>query len=117
MRTTPAHLTNARSLQALSAVSVDNSLFVVPSWKNKWLLVGVAVPSLLHLLVMNSEKFGGIFGMVALSKAQWIKVIQFSAPILLVDEILKGVGRHVNRQDEKVRKAERAAAVSRGGWQ
>ncbi|GMH71031.1 hypothetical protein TL16_g05551, partial [Triparma laevis f. inornata] len=85
-------------LKALSAVSVDNSLFVVPSWKNKYLLVGVAVPSLLHVFVVNAKVLGfpGVgeaFGMVALDKRQWIKVLQFSAPILLLDEILKFVGR------------------------
>ena len=98
--------------KALSAVSVDNSLLVVPSWKNKFLLAGVAFPTLLHIFVVHSKQlgFGGIgeaFGMVALSKEQWIKVLQFSSPILLVDEVLKFMGRRINarKEREKLRKA------------
>lgn len=57
-------------LKALSAVSVDNSMLEVPPWKNKWLLIGVAVPFLLHVGVVYSEKLGlyGLgqaFGMVS----------------------------------------------------
>ena len=57
-------------LKALSAVSVDNSLFQVGPQENKWLLLGVAGPLLLHLFVLYSSKLGlpGLgesFGMVS----------------------------------------------------
>lgn len=57
-------------LKALSAVSVDNSLFQVGPQENKWLLLGVAGPLLLHLFVLYSSKIGlpGLgesFGMVS----------------------------------------------------
>jgi Ca2+-transporting ATPase len=95
--------------KALSAVSVDNSLLVVPSWRNKFLLGGVAVPMLLHVFVVHSAKlgfggFGEAFGMVPLNKKQWMKVLQFSAPILALDEVLKFVGRRVNKQKEVEKK-------------
>ena len=45
-------------LKALSAVSVDNSLLQVGPQSNKWLLLGVSGPFLLHLLVLYSSKFG-----------------------------------------------------------
>jgi len=101
--------------KALSAVSVDNSLFVVPSWRNKFLLGGVTVPMLLHIFVVHSAKlgfggFGEAFGMVSLNKKQWIKVLQFSAPILVLDEGLKFIGRRVNMQneiDKRARKQEK----------
>jgi hypothetical protein len=56
-------------LKALSAVSVNDSLFRVGPQKNKWLLLGVSGPFLLHLFVLYSSKFGigGLgesFGMV-----------------------------------------------------
>lgn len=44
--------------KALSAVSVDNSMLEVPPWRNKWLLLGVAVPFMLHLSVVYSERLG-----------------------------------------------------------
>ena len=103
--------------KALSAVSVDNSLLVVPSWKNKYLLVGVLVPSLLHVFVVHSDKLGwaGVgqaFGMVGLNREQWIKVLQFSAPILILDEILKFVGRRVNKAEDERRRSERASVIA-----
>jgi Ca2+-transporting ATPase len=63
-------------LKALSAVSVNDSLLRVQPWQNKYLLVGVSGPFLLHLIVLYSSKlssvpflgglsgFGNAFGMV-----------------------------------------------------
>ncbi|KAG7337020.1 ATPase P, partial [Nitzschia inconspicua] len=45
-------------LKALSAVSVNDSLFRVGPQSNKWLLLGVSGPFLLHLFVLYSSKFG-----------------------------------------------------------
>ena len=58
--------------KALSAVSVDNSLLTVGPQSNPWLLLGVAVPFLLHLLVLYSPDLGipalgESFGMVSLA--------------------------------------------------
>jgi Ca2+-transporting ATPase len=57
-------------LKALSAVSVDNSLLQVGPQSNPWLLVGVALPFLLHLFVLYSSTIGlpalgESFGMVS----------------------------------------------------
>lgn len=95
-------------LKALSAVSVDSSLFRVGPQQNPWLLLGVSGPFLLHLLVLYSPMLGlpGLgesFGMVPLSLDDWISVLAWAAPILIVDEILKAVGRWVN--------SERSAAI------
>lgn len=50
---TSAHLRRANQLLGTSsAVSVDNSMLRVPPWRNRWLLAGVAFPSLLHLAVL-----------------------------------------------------------------
>lgn len=55
--------------KALAAVSVDTSIFRVGPQDNKWLILGVSAPFLLHLFVLYSSKFGlaGLgesFGMV-----------------------------------------------------
>jgi Ca2+-transporting ATPase len=87
--------------KALSAVSVDNSMLSVGPHKNPLLILGVAFPMLLHLMVVYSGKFGltalgESLGMVALSKENWISIMKWSAPILLVEEALKYIGRMVN---------------------
>jgi Ca2+-transporting ATPase len=85
-------------LKALAAVSVDKSLLSVGPHKNPLLMLGVAVPMALHLFVVYSSKLGfpGLsesFGMVPLSRENWISVLRWSAPILVVEELLKAFGR------------------------
>ena len=49
-------------LKALSAVSVNDSLLKVQPWQNKYLLVGVSGPFLLHILVLYSSKLSSGLG-------------------------------------------------------
>jgi Ca2+-transporting ATPase len=58
-------------LKALSAVSMDDSIFRVGPQENKWLILGVSGPFLLHLMVLYSSDLGipalgESFGMVCL---------------------------------------------------
>jgi len=92
-------------LKALAAVSVDNSLFSVGPHKNPLLVLGVTIPMLLHLAVVYGSKFGlrGLsesFGMTPLSKKNWIAVLKWSAPVLLVEEVLKAIGRRLNAKQK-----------------
>lgn len=97
-------------LKALSAVSVNDSILRVPPWRNRWLLLGVAGPFLLHLAVLYSSSlgvpgFGKAFGLIPLTKEDWKTVLLWSAPILLVDEILKFVGRRLQIKEKKAAEA------------
>ena len=88
-------------LKALSAVSVDNSLIHVGPQENPWLILGVSLPFLLHLAVLYSSSLGvpGLgeaLGMVPLSIENWVSVLSWAAPILIVEEVLKAMGRRVN---------------------
>lgn len=99
-------LVTMEMLKALSAVSVDQSLFRVGPQSNPWLLAGVAVPSLLHLGVLYSAnlgfpKIGESFGMVPLSLDNWVTVLSWAAPILIVEETLKAIGRWKYSEDSK----------------
>ncbi|CAM9620236.1 unnamed protein product, partial [Sphacelaria rigidula] len=91
-------LVTMEMLKALSAVSVDNSMLRVPPWRNKWLLAGVALPFALHLAVLYAPGVGDTFGVAPLTWDDWTYVLRFAMPILLVEEILKAVGRKVNAQ-------------------
>jgi len=87
-------------IKALSAVSVDKSIFVVGPQRNMWLLVGVIVPMLLHLGLIYSDRLGfgflgDSFGLTPLSANHWIQILKWAAPILVVEEILKAVGQKI----------------------
>ena len=88
-------------LKALSAVSVDASLLAVRPWQNKALLLGVAGPSLLHLAVLYTPGLGAVFGLGALTKADWASVARHALPVLLVEEVLKGIGRWRMRGEDR----------------
>lgn len=103
-------------LKALSAVSVDNSLLRVGPQSNPWLLLGVSAPFLLHLLVLYSSTLGipalgESFGMVPLSMDNWVTVLSWALPILLVDEVLKAVGRYLYSEDRKAASQKAAASA------
>jgi len=90
--------------KALSAVSVDSSLLTVGPNQNPLLIGGVALPFLLHLAVVYSAKLGfpGLaksFGLAPLSLHDWQTALKWSAPILIVEEVLKAIGRHHNKHN------------------
>jgi len=92
--------------KALSAVSIDNSILSIGPHKNPFLIIGVLIPTLLHLAVVYSGTIGlpGLgesFGIVPLSKENWISILKWSAPVLIVEELLKAVGRFLKSSQEK----------------
>jgi Ca2+-transporting ATPase len=116
-------------LKALSPVSVNNSIPRVGPQGHKWLLLGVSGPFLLHLLVLHSSKLGlpglgeifrmvrhtdlhlfsyfskrppqPLFLQVPLMKDDWCTVMAWALPIILVDEVLKAVGRYINQKKKE----------------
>ena len=50
----------------------------------------------------------GVFGLEALSRAEWATVLKFAAPILLVEECTKAVGRFLDARALAARKAAEA---------
>lgn len=78
---------------SLNALSEDNSLFTMPPWRNPWLLVAMSVSFGLHCLILYVPFLADVFGIVPLSLNEWVLVILVSAPVILIDEILKFVVR------------------------
>jgi P-type Ca2+ transporter type 2C len=106
-------LVTMEMLKALSAVSLNQSLFSVAPWQNKYLLVGVTVPFLLHFAVLNVPWLSQIFGLTALNKQEWQIVVKFALPILILEEILKFFSRRQSEDKEELREeGQRAHIVS-----
>lgn len=78
---------------ALNALSEDGSLLQMPPWCNPWLLVAMAISFGLHFLILYVPVLAGVFSIVPLSLTEWLLVLLFSAPVVLIDEVLKFVGR------------------------
>ncbi|KAM3321311.1 hypothetical protein P3S67_008513 [Capsicum chacoense] len=84
-------------LNSLNALSEDNSLIKMPPWRNPWLLVSMSASFGLHSLILYVSSLADIFGIVPLSLNEWLLVILLSAPVILIDEVLKFVGRRRRR--------------------
>lgn len=81
---------------ALNALSEDSSLLTVGFWVNPWLLIAISMSIILHCMILYVPFFEAIFNTVPLSFNDWILVLRFSFPVLLVDEVLKFVSRKKN---------------------
>lgn len=86
-------LVTIEMLNALNALSEDTSLLVVPPWANPWLLVAMLLSFSLHFFILYVPFYANIFSIVPLSLNEWWLVLIFSVPVLLLEEILKVVGK------------------------
>lgn len=82
-------LVTTELIKALCTVSVNNSIFVVGPQRNPWLLLGVAVPFVLNLAIIYVPSLEANFGLVPLTVDDWLKVILWSFPIIIIEEALK----------------------------
>jgi Ca2+-transporting ATPase len=93
-------------LNALNALSEDSSLLQMPPWANPWLLVAMAFSIGMHIAILYIPLFASVFSIVPLTANDWIVVMAFSIPVILIDEVLKFVGRQLNAKELAARIAE-----------
>merc|ERR1712112_504959 len=84
---------------AINAISENQSLVAMPPWINPLLLGAMALSFGLHFFILYVDVMATVFQVTPLSFAQWITVMKFSLPVILLDEGLKWVAR--NYQDGK----------------
>lgn len=100
-------LVTIEMLNALNALSEDCSLLQMPPWRNMWLLGAMVLSFGLHFLILYVPALASIFSISPLTWNDWKLVLAFSLPVILIDEILKAVGRSMAAK-------ERAARLGRG---
>ncbi|EFJ40103.1 hypothetical protein VOLCADRAFT_84661 [Volvox carteri f. nagariensis] len=81
---------------ALNALSEDGSLLAMPPWSNPWLLTAISVSVALHCVILYVPFLADVFAIVPLSWPEWQLVLLWSAPVILLDEVLKFVGRIIH---------------------
>ena len=91
-------------MNALNALSEDGSLLRMPPWVNPYLLVAMAFSMGVHCLILYVPAFAAIFQIVPLNAAEWGLVILLSAPVVLIDEVLKFFGRRMAARELRARK-------------
>ena len=86
-------------LNALNALSEDSSLLQMPPWANPWLLVAMGFSIGMHFVILYIPFLAQVFSIVPLTYNDWVVVMAFSIPVILIDEVLKAAGRGLNRAE------------------
>ncbi|XP_058743846.1 calcium-transporting ATPase, endoplasmic reticulum-type isoform X2 [Vicia villosa] len=86
---------------SLNALSEENSLRTLPPWRNPWLLVAMTLSLGLHCVILYIPFLSEVFGVTPLSLKEWFLVILISAPVILIDEILKFVVRSQRKKTKE----------------
>lgn len=92
---------------ALNALSEDSSLFVVFPWSNMWLIGAITLSLTLHAGILYIPFFASIFGTAPLNSAEWMSVLMFSFPVIIIDEILKLLSRSLTKKVTAAHKKQR----------
>lgn len=78
-------------LNALNSLSENESLLTLPPWTNPALIFAIAISMVLHVGILYIPFFSNLFAILPLNKDEWYAVIWISAPVILIDEVLKWV--------------------------
>jgi len=87
-------LVSIEMANALNSLSENQSLVMMPPWINPLLLGAMALSFALHMMILYVDFLAVVFQITPLSWAQWMVVMKFSLPVILLDELLKFVARN-----------------------
>jgi Ca2+-transporting ATPase len=94
-------LVTIEMLNALNALSEDCSLLTVYPWANPWLLLSMVVSFGMHFVILYVPWLCNIFSLEPLTWNDWMLVLAFSFPVIVIDEVLKFWGRIRNKKVEE----------------
>ncbi|KAH8885237.1 putative calcium P-type ATPase [Thozetella sp. PMI_491] len=74
---------------AMNALSSSESLLTLPLWENMMLVYAIGLSMALHFALLYTPVLQGLFSILPLNVAEWKAVVIISAPVILLDEVLK----------------------------
>ncbi|KAH7326486.1 calcium-transporting ATPase [Stachybotrys elegans] len=78
---------------AMNALSSSESLLTLPLWNNMMLVYAIILSMALHFALLYIPFLQSLFSILPLNVNEWKAVVAISAPVILLDEILKFVER------------------------
>ncbi|KAL3124098.1 hypothetical protein niasHT_004687 [Heterodera trifolii] len=93
-------LVTIEMLNAINSLSENQSILKMPPWTNIWLCAAIALSMSLHFLILYVDIMATIFQITPLNFTEWVAVLKFSIPVILLDEILKFVARRMEAHGE-----------------
>jgi len=107
-------LVTIEMLNALNALSQNESLLTFPPWRNPWLLGAIALSMGLHLMILYVPAFHAVFGVAPLNGSEWALVLYVSLPVIALDEVLKLITRSRDPSRRTVVVSREAQSVGHG---
>jgi Ca2+-transporting ATPase len=90
---------------AINALSDEKSLLQTGIFLNPLLIAACVMSTGLHLVILYVPFMANIFGTTALSRNDWLLTLGLSAPVILIDEVVKVFVRaRTQRRLERIRK-------------
>lgn len=74
---------------AMNSLSENESLLRLPLWRNMYLVGAIALSVALHFMILYVPFFTQLFVIAPLDWVEWQAVLWFSAPVIVIDEVLK----------------------------
>lgn len=105
-------LVTIEMMNSLNALSEDCSLLVVPPHKNMYLVGAIAASFLAHFMILYIPPLATVFSVAPLTWREWKLVLMFSFPVIVIDEVLKLVGRLMNKKKLREKEAEALPLLS-----
>lgn len=87
-------LVTIEMFNAMNSLSENASLFVLPVWRNMYLVGAITLSMALHVAILYIPFFTTLFAITPLNWAEWRAVLWFSVPVIAIDEALKFLTRN-----------------------
>jgi len=84
-------LVTVEMFNAMNSLSENESLLRLPLWENMYLVAAISLSMALHFMILYIPFFTNLFAITPLNWLEWKAVLAISAPVILIDEILKFV--------------------------
>ncbi|KIM80832.1 hypothetical protein PILCRDRAFT_822114 [Piloderma croceum F 1598] len=82
-------LVTVEMFNAMNSLSENESLLVMPVWHNPYLVGAITLSMALHFAILYIPFFTTLFAITPLNWIEWKAVLYLSAPVIVIDEILK----------------------------
>ncbi|KAF8626260.1 hypothetical protein AX15_004935 [Amanita polypyramis BW_CC] len=96
-------LVTVEMFNAMNSLSENESLLTLPVWANPYLVGAITLSMALHFMILYVPFFATLFAITPLNRIEWQAVLYLSAPVLILDELLKYITRTFMNVPSKLR--------------
>jgi len=89
-------LVTIEMFNAMNSLSENESLLRLPLWKNMYLVAAIGLSMALHFMILYVPFFTELFAITPLNWVEWKAVLLISAPVIIIDEVLKFVSTYID---------------------